>query len=70
MLLLAADECSGQTTALAMPLLPVSAVLEAVQRLPGPKHDLWRDVRMRACTLSMASALCLVGSLLNIPTCW
>lgn len=47
MILLAADEGSSEETVVVMPLLPIPAVLEAIKRLPGPKHDLWRDVRVR-----------------------
>ena len=66
MILLAADDGSGIGTALAMPLLPVSAVLEAIQRLPGPKHHLWRDVRMPGCTPSVA---CCMMATLQLAGC-
>jgi len=46
MVLLAGDaRSSSQETVMTMPLLPVATVLQAVQRLPGPQHDLWSDVR-------------------------
>ena len=50
MIQLAADEGSSQQTVIPMPLLPIPAILDAIQRLPGQKHNLWQDVRILCCS--------------------